>query len=219
MPRWLKITGIGCGGLVGLFILLGILGAIVGGGETATEQPASDKASQQAQDDKSKEKAEAEQAKQEAATEKANKEAAEARQEAEDAKEEAAKAKKEAEEAQAAKAEAETPPEEEPPPASEESGDKGTAIIRVTGVAGEAFTGSYGNLDTTQSVDGTIPVEYKVKVDTGFMSFDSVTAVMQKASAGAGELGVQIVVDGEVVKETSTTAEYGVATVTWSPSE
>lgn len=37
MPRWLKITGIGCGGLLGLFILLGVVGAIIGGGETATD--------------------------------------------------------------------------------------------------------------------------------------------------------------------------------------
>lgn len=82
----------------------------------------------------------------------------------------------------------------------------------------EGFTGSYGNIDTTRSVDGTVPAEYEVKVDTGFMSFDAVTAVMQKAGAGAGELGVEIVVGGEVVKQTSTTAEYGVVTVTWSPT-
>lgn len=28
MPRWLKFTAIGCGGLVSLFILLGIAGAL-----------------------------------------------------------------------------------------------------------------------------------------------------------------------------------------------
>lgn len=199
MNRALKFSLIGCGGLVGLVILLGIVGALVGGGETATE-PAPAQS----------EKAEAEAAKEEAA---------EARREAEAAKEEAAQAKREAEEAEAAKAQAEAKPDEEPAPAPEDEGSSGTAIIRVTGVEGEQFTGSYGNLDTTQSVDGTLPAEYEVEVDTGFMSMDSVTAVMQKASAGANPLKVEIVVDGEVVKETSTTAEYGVATVTWSPAE
>lgn len=176
MNRVLKFSLIGCGGLVGLVVLLGIIGALVGGGEPATEP-----APQQVENA--------------------------------GAKEEAAQAKRETEEAEAAKARA----EEEPAPQDERG--SGTATIRVTGVDGEQFTGSYGNLDTTQSVDGTLPAEYEVEVDTGFMSLDSVTAVMQKASAGANPLKVEILVDGEVVKETSTTAEYGVATVTWSPSE
>ncbi len=77
---------------------------------------------------------------------------------------------------------------------------------------------SYGNIDTNRFVDGTVPAEHEVTVDTGFMSFDAVTAVMRKAGAGAGELGVGIVVYGGVVKQTSTTAEYGVATLTWSPT-
>lgn len=102
---------------------------------------------------------------------------------------------------------------------SEDSGESGSSnvIIRVTGNG--AFSGNYGTLDSSRSVDGVAPEEYPVEVDTGFLSMDSVSAVMQKDGAGSGELRVQIVVDGEVVKETSTTAEYGVAQVNWSPSE
>lgn len=44
MPRWLKITGIGCGGLVGLFVLLVIAIALIGGG--GTEAPVGDSAQQ-----------------------------------------------------------------------------------------------------------------------------------------------------------------------------
>lgn len=64
-----------------------------------------------------------------------------------------------------------------------------------------------------------VPAEYPVEIDTGFFSMDSVTAVMQKNGADSSELRVQIVVDGEVVEETSTTAEYGVAQVSWTPGE
>lgn len=51
------------------------------------------------------------------------------------------------------------------------------------------------------------------------LSFDAVTAVMQKNSAGPWELSVEIVANGEVVQQTSTTAEYGVATLTWNGVE
>lgn len=91
------------------------------------------------------------------------------------------------------------------------------AIVRVTG--NEAFSGNYGTLDSSRSVDGIAPAEYSLEVDTGLFSTDSVTAVMQKTGAGSGELGVEIIVDGEVVQETSTTAEYGVAQVSWIPGE
>ena len=103
---------------------------------------------------------------------------------------------------------------------TEDSSDESSTsnvIVRVTG--SESFSGNYGTLESSRSVDGVAPAEYPVEVDTGFFSMDSVSAVMQKNGAGSGELGVQIVVDGEVVKETSTTAEYGVAQVSWSPSE
>jgi hypothetical protein len=37
--RILKITAIGCGGLLGLFIFLGVVGAIIGGGRDTSSPP------------------------------------------------------------------------------------------------------------------------------------------------------------------------------------
>lgn len=112
---------------------------------------------------------------------------------------------------------------QEASPESEESADPGATgdsgvIVRVTGT--EAFSGNYGTLDSSRSVDGVAPAEYEVEgLDIGMFSMDSVSVVMQKTGAGAGELGVQIVVDGEVVEDSYTTAEYGVVQASWSPAE
>ncbi len=91
-------------------------------------------------------------------------------------------------------------------------------VVRVTGDEGIPFSGNYGELDGSQSVQGTTPMEYEVPIDTGLASIDSLTAVMQKEGA-EGELTVQIVRDGKVVAERSTTAEYGLVDLAWSPNE
>lgn len=145
----------------------------------------------------------------------ARRETEEARQEAEDAKEQAAQAKQEAEEAEAAKAEAQPSDSK----SSSSDADTETVTIRVTGTPGSAFSGSYGNLDSTRSVDGVTPAEFEVEIETGFLTFDSVSAVMQKTDFGSAELRVEMVVDGEVVKDESTTAEFGVAQVNYVPGE
>ena len=100
-------------------------------------------------------------------------------------------------------------------PADEEIGE---VSVRVTGDSGINFSGDIGTLDGSRTIEGTTPQEFAVDVDTGTFAFDSVSALAQN-SDGSGDLIVQIVRDGEVVKEQSTTAQYGVASVTWSPSE
>jgi hypothetical protein len=331
MPRWLQITGIGCGGLLGLFILLGVVGIIVGGGETATEtNPAQSEQTE---------------------LEEARKEAAQARREAKTAKEEAAQANEQAAQAEEAKAEATANEESASPegnddagneasqprppedvlalqyehinagdyeaaydlfaeqskqlvsleeyrawfenagnyqvtsfslPTSQVEGDTATlvadlvatsdafgeeqyqatqemqleneswrvvmrdeqvatfagansepsageenaeeesseseVVVRVTGDPGIQFQGNIGNIDSSRSVEGTIPAEFPVDVDQGFFSGDVVSANAQNMG-GAGNLTVQIVNDGEVVKESSTSAEYGIAQVSWVPGE
>ncbi len=92
-----------------------------------------------------------------------------------------------------------------------------TVTVRVEGPAGESFSGSYGNIGSQRSVDGGVPAKYDVEVETGFLTFDSVTAVMQKRSPGPWEMVVRFVVDGEVVKEQSTAAEFGVVTLNYTP--
>lgn len=105
-------------------------------------------------------------------------------------------------------------------PEGERKGGADRVLVRVTGDRGVRFSGAYGNTDSTRSVDGTTPAEFAVRgVDTGSLSTDVVTANMQKTRAGSERLTVQIVVGGRVVKEASTTAEYGTVDVTWSPQQ
>ncbi len=112
------------------------------------------------------------------------------------------------------------PKKESPAPKKNQEKRKGeaeTVTIRVTGPAGEEFSGNYGDIDSQRSVDGSVPAEYDVEIETGVLSFDSVTAVMQKRSPGPWELSLQFVVDGEIVKEESTTAEFGVISLNYTP--
>ena len=120
-----------------------------------------------------------------------------------------------AEESAQYESEASPEPEAASEPTDEETGE---IFVRVTGDPGISFSGNIGTLDGSRSVEGTTPEEFAVEVDTGTFAFDSVSALAQN-SDGSGNLVVQIVRDGEVVKEQSTTAQYGVADVTWSPSE
>lgn len=104
-------------------------------------------------------------------------------------------------------------------PASEPADEEiGEIFVRVTGDPGIKFQGSIGTLDGSRSVEGTTPEEFAVEVDTGAFAFDSVSANAQN-SGGSGNLVVEVVRDGEIVAEQSTTAQYGVAQVTWSPNE
>jgi hypothetical protein len=100
-----------------------------------------------------------------------------------------------------------------------ESSETQTVTIRVTGTPGMPFSGSYGTLDRLRSVDGTTPDNFEAEVKTGFLAFDSVSAVMQKREQGNEELTVQMLMDGEVVKEQSTTAEFGVVSLNYVPGE
>ena len=66
---------------------------------------------------------------------------------------------------------------------------------------------------------GAEPEEFDVEAETGTFEFDVVTANFQKRSQGPGALRVEIVSGGEVVAAQETTAEFGVASVAWSPQE
>lgn len=111
--------------------------------------------------------------------------------------------------------------EEEAPakqaPAKQDETD--TILVRVGGTPGLSFSGSYGTLDGQRSVDGVTPQEYEVEVDTGVMSFDSITASMQKRAQDQSELTVEIVEDGEVVAAQTTTAQFGVVSTTYAPGQ
>jgi hypothetical protein len=95
-----------------------------------------------------------------------------------------------------------------------------TATIRVTGTSGTPFKGSYGSASaSTESVEGEVPQDYEVSYTGRDGSFGSVTASMQKRVDDYSKLTVQIIVDGETKKERSTAAGFGVAKVSWHPTE
>jgi hypothetical protein len=103
-------------------------------------------------------------------------------------------------------------------PAESDGGDD--VVFRVTGTPGVQFQGSIATVDRQRSVEGVTPQDYPLKdVDTGMFSTDIVSGNAQNMTGGSEKLTVQIVVDGEVVKQSSTKASYGMAQVSWMPSE
>ncbi len=95
-----------------------------------------------------------------------------------------------------------------------------TVTVRITGDPGLQFSGSYGTARSGQQrVDGTTPTEFEVEQESGAFSDDILSVTAQKIIAGSDELRIQIVRGGEVVKEQATTAQFGVVTLTYSPTE
>jgi hypothetical protein len=98
-----------------------------------------------------------------------------------------------------------------------------TAIVKVGGTPGMRFTGDIGNLDTSRSVDGVTPAQYEVKFSSDTWDMDSVYVSFYKETDAnfnypAGTLSVQIVVDGKVVQQSSSSARDGYVSLDWSPS-
>ncbi len=86
------------------------------------------------------------------------------------------------------------------------------------------FDGSIGNLDSTRSVNGVIPAEYEVEFDSDPFDFDSIYVDFYKsmnanANYPQGELAVEIVVDGQVVREASSSARDGYVSLNWAPGD
>lgn len=98
--------------------------------------------------------------------------------------------------------ETETPAPEPEPETEESSGDGYQVRISYDG----EWQGALGGDASTRSVDGSGTETFDIKGDPFVVSANA-----QKMDSGSGELTVQILNDGEVVSEQSTTAEYGVA--------
>lgn len=86
--------------------------------------------------------------------------------------------------------------------------------IVVSCPAQEQWTGNYGALGSSQSVEGTGPASYRL--NRGDESFWVVSAYFQKHSPGTWNLTASIVTDSTVHESASTTAESGVVVVSWS---
>lgn len=95
------------------------------------------------------------------------------------------------------------------------------ATIRVTGTPGTPFKGSYGLVGGgAESVEGEVPQDYEMPYsDPSGSSFQTVKASMQKRVDDYSSITVGIIVDGETKKERTTGATFGVAKVSWHPSE
>jgi hypothetical protein len=88
--------------------------------------------------------------------------------------------------------------------------------IRVTGTSGVSFSGNYSAGGSSGTIDGVTPQDFQAETRTGT---DSVSANAQKRDEGNEELTLQVIVDGEVVKEQSTTAQFGVVYINLFPDE
>lgn len=99
-------------------------------------------------------------------------------------------------------------------------GNPKKVTVRVKGAAGEQFGLNYGNLLSSRSVEGVVPKDYEVVVRTDSGSGDYAWAEAWKTAGNSKELRVQILDDGgKVIREWSTTEDYGSAYVRWSPNE
>ena len=74
-----------------------------------------------------------------------------------------------------------------------------------------SWTGNYGDTSGSQSVDGKGTKTFTISGDP-----DIVSAVFQKSSDSSGTLTVNIIKDGQIVETKSTSAAYGVVTVSHS---
>ena len=98
--------------------------------------------------------------------------------------------------------------------------DTKTVTIRVTGTSGTPFKGSYGLVNSTsETVEGVIPQDYELSYKEPAGPFLTVKASMQKKVDDYSKITVQIIVDGETKTERTTGAGFGVAKVSWHPSE
>lgn len=74
-----------------------------------------------------------------------------------------------------------------------------------------SWSGSVGSINSA-TYDG----KGNKVIDVENVEHDILTAVIQKSGGNSGELKVEILKDGNVIKEGSTTAAYGVVTVSSS---
>lgn len=162
MPRWLKITGIGCGGVAALTLagveVLFFIAVVL----ELTREPVEQQGIEQEEPATLTEDLESEGERQE--------------------------------------------PDPAPPPPD-------TATIVLSGDA--AYSCNIGSLDESRSVEGVGPGEYEVAVDTSPFDYESISVFCTKSDPGT--LTAQIVYDGQVRQESTTSAEHGTLNIRWSP--
>jgi hypothetical protein len=116
------------------------------------------------------------------------------------------------------------PSKQSSPSPSSDKGGTGTITIRVSGGASGGmeipFSGSYGTVSGEWTiVEGTTPAKYELEVKSGYAQPDNVEATMQKQAEDNTTLTVQIVSEGKIKQEQSTTEPFGMVSVNYNPSE
>ncbi len=106
-------------------------------------------------------------------------------------------------------------------PAQETTGDAASdMIVMVSGTPGTAYSGGYGTIEETQSVNGILGTEPTGYEEVKVKGEDELAAVFRKTKPGdEGTLKVQFLVDGEVVAEGETSEQLGRVNVNWSLQE
>jgi hypothetical protein len=94
--------------------------------------------------------------------------------------------------------------------AGAQAGAEGAPNVTVRVDYDGDWTGNVGGAAASRSVEGSGSEDISVAVQS---DWDVVTATMQKDDDGSGTMTVRILIDGEVVQESSTSAEFGVVTV------
>lgn len=99
------------------------------------------------------------------------------------------------------------------PTDTETATSSSSSDIQVRVIYSGDWTGNVGSTATQRSVEGSGDETFDIEVE---QSFDVVSAVFQKTDDSDAEMTVQIIENGEVVEEQSTTAGYGTVSVTHS---
>ncbi len=110
------------------------------------------------------------------------------------------------------------PPEKTNEPPAKKGPD--SATVRISGTQGVSYFGSYGSAGSgSKAIDGTLgsePVDYEVPLEQTTTEVVHVS-LHKRGNSPAERLRVQIIADGEVVKEQETEAESGDVSVDYYP--
>jgi hypothetical protein len=94
-------------------------------------------------------------------------------------------------------------------------------VVRVSGTQGTSYSGTYGTARKVQTVSATTLGSEPTDYELGVIEEEAgvVNATFTKGEPGRETLRVEVLVDGEVVTTSETTAELGSVIVNWAPPE
>ncbi len=105
-------------------------------------------------------------------------------------------------------------------PAKEAASGRDYAVVRVSGTPpGITYSGTYGTANEVRVVDDAPVEDEPTDYEVGTVETEDgvLNAAFSKTQLGREELRVEILLDGEVVTQSETSAELGSATVNWKP--